>query len=154
MIRSSRKPVLLFLVIILGAIGVFMVLEKPTVEAPVPVLEMGQYKDMIKISAPKVGEEVASPIEIRGEARGTWFFEASFPVYVVDWDGKIIGQGIATAQGEWMTENYVPFTASIDFKVSEISGNYSNRGAIIFKKDNPSGLPEFDDAYEMPVLLK
>lgn len=152
MFRFARKFYLFFVVAVLIT-GSFLVFKK-SIEAPVPVLEMGQYKDMVKISTPKVGEEVASPIEIRGEARGTWFFEASFPVYVVDWDGKIIGQGIATAQSEWMTENYVPFTASIDFKVSEISGNYSNRGTIIFKKDNPSGLPQFDDAYEMPVLLK
>jgi hypothetical protein len=53
-----------------------------------------------------------------------------------------------------MTEDYVPFTASIIFDNKAISGNYSNRGAIIFRKDNPSGLPQFDDAFEMPILLK
>ncbi len=154
MFRSTHKLPLLVLAIVLALVGIFLLIKKPVVEAPAPILEKGEYKDLIKIETPTVGAEITDPIKISGEARGTWYFEASFPIYIVDWDGKIIGQGIATAQSEWMTENYVPFTAEINFKTSEISDNYSNRGAIIFKKDNPSGLPEFDDAYEMPILFK
>lgn len=154
MFRSTHKLLLLVLVIVLALVGIFFLIKKPVVEAPAPILEKGEYKDLIKINTPTVGAEITSPIKISGEARGTWYFEASFPIYIVDWDGKIIGQGIATAESEWMTENFVPFTAEINFKTSEISGNYSNRGVIIFKKDNPSGLPEFDDAYEMPILFK
>lgn len=154
MFRSTHKLPLLVLAIVLALVGIFLLIKKPVVEAPAPILEKGEYKDLIKIDTPTVGAEITSPIKISGEARGTWYFEASFPIYIVDWDGKIIGQGIATAQSEWMTENFVPFTAEINFKTSEISGNYSNRGVIIFKKDNPSGLPEFDDAYEMPILFK
>lgn len=154
MFRSTHKLLLLVLAIVLALVGIFLLIKKPVVEAPAPILEKGEYKDLIKIDTPTVGAEITSPIKISGEARGTWYFEASFPIFIVDWDGKIIGQGIATAQSEWMTENFVPFTAEINFKTSEISGNYSNRGVIIFKKDNPSGLPEFDDAYEMPILFK
>lgn len=154
MFRSTHKLPLLVLAIVLALVGIFLLIKKPVVEAPAPILEKGEYKDLIKIDTPTVGAEITSPIRTSGEARGTWYFEASFPIYIVGWDGKIIGQGIATAQSEWMTENYVPFTAEINFKTSEISGNYSNRGVIIFKKDNPSGLPEFDDAYEMPILFK
>lgn len=111
-------------------------------------------KDLIVVDEPKIGDKISSPLNISGKARGTWFFEASFPVFVTDWDGKIIGQGIAQADGEWMTEEFVPFTAEITYDKEEISGQYSDRGTLILKKDNPSGLPEHDDALEMLIYFK
>lgn len=110
-------------------------------------------EDLIRVTSPIPGSLIMSPVTITGEARGTWFFEASFPVYVTDWDGLIIGEGHATANGEWMTSEFVPFTAVITFDTSQIRGNYSNRGTLILRKDNPSGLPEHDDALEIPVLF-
>ncbi len=86
-----------------------------------------------------------------GQARGTWFFEASFPVVLVDWDGKIIAQTIATAKSDWMTEEFVPFEATLTFTADEET--YSNKGSLILQKDNPSGLPEHDDALEIPVTI-
>lgn len=111
-------------------------------------------ENLIRVFSPIANTEVAIPLLILGEARGFWFFEASFPVFLVDWDGRIIAQGIATAQDEWMTEDFVPFTAELEFQKPEFIGDFSKRGALIFKKDNPSGLPEHDDALEMPVIFK
>lgn len=111
-------------------------------------------ESLIRVFSPIVNTEVISPLLISGEARGFWFFEASFPVFLVDWDGRIITQGIATAQDEWMTEDFVPFTAELEFQKPEFIGDFSKRGALILKKDNPSGLPEHDDALEMPVIFK
>lgn len=113
-----------------------------------------EKSDLIKLTSPLPNAEITSPVTITGEARGTWYFEASFPVFLTDWDGKIIAQGIATAKSDWMTTEFVPFTATLTYKTSDISGQYSNRGTLILKKDNPSGLPEHDDALEIPVLLK
>lgn len=110
-------------------------------------------EDLIQVTSPTSGSTITSPVMVTGKARGTWFFEASFPIYVVDWDGLIIGEGHATADGEWMTSEFVPFTALISFDTSKIRGNYSNRGTLILKKDNPSGLPEHDDAVEIPILF-
>jgi hypothetical protein len=118
--------------------------------------DMGTSTDksnLIRVTSPQPGSTVNNPIKISGEARGQWFFEASFPVYLTDWDGKIIAQGIATAKGDWMTTEFVPFTAELSYSLDEISGGYSNRGILILKKDNPSGLPEHDDALEMTVYL-
>lgn len=106
---------------------------------------------LIVINTPKPQQELSSPISITGKARGNWFFEGSFPITVVNWDGLIIGQGIATAQGEWMTTEFVPFTASISYSLA--TGTPYNRGAIILKKDNPSGLPEHDDFREIPIIF-
>ena len=62
----------------------------------------------------------------------------------------IIGEGIAQAQGEWMTTEYVPFQAEITF----IKPTVKDNGWIILRKDNPSGLPEHDDAFEVPILFR
>lgn len=111
-------------------------------------------EDLIRVFSPIANEEISSPLAISGEARGLWFFEASFPVILVDWDGKIIAQGIATAQNEWMTENFVPFKAELEFEKPKFIGDFSKHGALIFRKDNPSGLPQHDDALEMPIIFK
>ncbi len=129
-----------------------------TAETPaVPVLpddiadHIASKADTIVLSAPLPYAQIASPVTITGKARGPWFFEASFPVTVVNWDGLIIGEGIATADGDWMTTEFVPFTATVSFTPDPDA--YSNRGAIILKRDNPSGMPENDDALEVPVVF-
>lgn len=108
--------------------------------------------DLIRLEFPRPNQVITSPLVIKGEARGYWFFEASFPVYLTDWDGLIIAQGIATAKSEWMTEDFVPFEATLTFTVDK--DVYSNKGTLILRKDNPSGLPEYDDALEIPVMFE
>ena len=112
----------------------------------------------IRISSPRPNQEIASPLIMAGEARGTWFFEGDFPVVLTNWDGLIIAEGYAQAQlghdseedTGWMTEDFVQFKAELEFSKPE----YNNKGTLILKKDNPSGLPENDDALEIPVFFK
>jgi hypothetical protein len=103
----------------------------------------------IKVTSPAVGGAIASPLVVEGVARGSWFFEASFPITLVNWDGLIIAEGYAQAEGDWMTEEFVPFKGEVVFTKPE----YNERGAVILKKDNPSGLPEHDDAIEVPIIF-
>jgi hypothetical protein len=111
---------------------------------------------MIRIAVPKPGATVSSPLTVTGQARGNWFFEATFPVVLTDWDGRIIAQTQARAQGDWMTTEFVPFTATLTFQNPTASNgaDYAKRGFLIFKKDNPSGLPANDDSREIQVLFK
>jgi len=104
--------------------------------------------DLIRIDSPRPNQQVASPLVIQGQARGYWFFEGDFPIVLVNWDGLIIAEGYATAQTDWMVEDFVPFEAELEF---EADTTVSDRGALILQKDNPSGLPENDDALEVPV---
>ncbi|OGG87705.1 hypothetical protein A2592_01030 [Candidatus Kaiserbacteria bacterium RIFOXYD1_FULL_42_15] len=106
-------------------------------------------REYIHIYSPSPNQTIQSPLTITGEARGTWFFEASFPIVVTNWDGLIVGQAIAQTKADWMTEDFVPFEATLTF-TSDPSA-YSQKGTLIFKKDNPSGLPENDDAFEIPI---
>ncbi|MFA6536254.1 MAG: Gmad2 immunoglobulin-like domain-containing protein [Candidatus Paceibacterota bacterium] len=104
--------------------------------------------DSVKISEPLPDILLADQIRISGFARGNWFFEASFPIELRDGSDKVVGQTIATAKTDWMTTEFVPFEASLT-----LPKHLLGRGAIVFKKDNPSGLPEFDDYVTLPVLF-
>ena len=107
--------------------------------------------DKVQLTSPLPGDKVKSPLQVAGRARGQWFFEASFPLVVVDWDGRIIGESFAQAQGEWMTSDWVDFKGTIKFTPDT---TVSNRGALILRKDNPSDLPENDDALEIPIFFE
>lgn len=109
--------------------------------------------DLIKVDMPQASAVISSPLTISGQARGQWFFEASFPVFLVNWDGLIIADGVAQATADWMTTDFVPFTATLEFTNPYVLGQdeFMKKGTLIFKKDNPSGLPENDDSFEMPV---
>jgi hypothetical protein len=106
--------------------------------------------DLIQVTYPLPETKITNPLIIKGKAKGTWYFEASFPVILTNWDGLIISQGIAQAQSDWMTEDFVPFTATLNFE----KPNYGERGFLILKKDNPSGLSQYDDAIEIPINFK
>lgn len=112
----------------------------------------------VLLGTPRPNSVITSPLIITGEAKGTWYFEASFPVVVTNWDGLIIAEGYAQAQGDWMTEDFVPFLAEVSFDNPSFpdtaQDHFSHRGAVILKKDNPSGLPEHDDAVEIPVWFE
>ena len=105
--------------------------------------------DLIQINSPRPNDSITSPLKISGEARGTWYFEASFPVVLLDGDGNVIAQHYAQAQTDWMTENFVPFESDLTFTKPT-----TKNGSLILKKDNPSGLPEYDDELIIPISFK
>ncbi len=96
----------------------------------------------------KKDQVVTSPLTIEGSAKG-FYFEGSFPIKVLDANRKEIGSGIAQATKDWMTTEPVPFKATVTFKSPT-----TNTGYIVFMKDNPSGLPENDASFELPVKFK
>jgi hypothetical protein len=102
--------------------------------------------NIIRVNTPRPNEKVTSPLEIKGEARGAWFFEGSFPLEIVTESGVTITQSFVTAEGDWMTEEFIPFSAEVAFD----PGNEKS-GFLILKKDNPSGLIENDDFLKIPL---
>jgi hypothetical protein len=70
-----------------------------------------------------------------GQARGSWFFEASFPVRLEGADGRILAITQAQAVGDWMTNEFVPFTFTLPFTYTATTQSYW----LVLAKDNPSG---------------
>lgn len=102
--------------------------------------------ETLNVEQPEIDQMVASPLTVTGEATGTWYFEASFPIEIVSPDGVRLGQSFVQAQDDWMTESLVPFEGEITFD----SRGYTE-GFLVFHRDNPSGLPEFDSSQQIPV---
>lgn len=105
--------------------------------------------DNIRVSAPSPGALIASPLTVTGEARGIWYFEASFPVRLIDAAGNQLAIVPAQAKGEWMTSNFVPFEVQLSFGAPP-----AGSGFLILQKDNPSGLPEHADSLVIPVRFR
>lgn len=93
----------------------------------------------------EAGDTVTSPLTVTGEASG-WYFEASFPVRLLDGHGNEIAVAPAQAQSDWMTENYVPFSVTLTFTTPS-----TTTGTLVLERDNPSGLPENDESIQIPV---
>lgn len=135
-------------------------------ETPTPTQEPPPmaYKDLLEITLPRADENSSVPVcylqspkttcKIAGRARGTWFFEASFPVKLLSPTGETIATAIMQADGDWMTTEFVPFSGEMTFEVAgdqllNMAGSYS----LIFQKDNPSGEAKFDDQFILPIFL-
>lgn len=116
----------------------------PEIEKPIR-----PYTDLINIDSPKDGQVISGPIEIRGQARGSWYFEASFPVTLQDVQGNILTQMPITAQGEWVTNEFVPFVGQVSYQVTT-----TTPATLVLENDNPSGLPENAKRIEIPVILQ
>jgi len=112
--------------------------------------------DLIIVSNPEVGEVVESPLLVSGEARGNWFFEGSFPIELKNADGVVIASGIATTTEEWMTTEFIPFSTTLEFENPYQAGDpeYWKQGTLVLKRDNPSGLPENDQALEVTIYFE
>lgn len=102
--------------------------------------------ELVRVHTPLPGAVIESPLRIEGEARGGWYFEASFPVTLLSEDGIVVARHYATADGEWMTRDFVPFSAEVIF-----SHPGEGDGWLVLERSNPSGLPEHDDELRIPV---
>ena len=104
--------------------------------------------NLIRVERPLPNNGVSSPLRISGQARGYWYFEADFPVRLETYDGETLARGLAEAQGDWMTESFVPFRAELSFDAPD-----DERGYLVFERANPSGRPENERSFRLPVLF-
>lgn len=137
--------VMLFIAVVLGAILI-------ATPSPAPVLDGSDTEPFVSenviVTDPLPNGAVSQTFTVRGEARGSWFFEASFPLQVRDPDNNNVGGGIAMARDNWMTTEFVLFEGKVTVE------NYSGPARLVLLKDNPSGLPENEDSVEFPIVIQ
>lgn len=153
------KPFLTLLVVVLAIAGGFWLIGRNDTTPPdvvynattTPTVSQEKYVNAtasdISVASPATGSLVPVQFDVTGVAKG-WYFEASFPIEVQDMNGKVVAQTPAQAQGDWMTTSPVPFKASITVK------DFHGPAMLVLKKDNPSGDPERDASYSMPILVQ
>jgi immunoglobulin-like protein involved in spore germination len=103
----------------------------------------------VVVETPQPGDLVTSPLKVKGKARGGWFFEANIPVTLKDQNGKILAQKGFQALGDWMTSDYVEFADNLIFTTPT-----TEFGVLIIEKDNPSGDPDHDASFAVPVRFR
>lgn len=121
--------------------------EKDNVVRVTELRMVNAFKDdLIWAMTPLPDQVITSPLVVTGQARGNWYFEASFPVTLLDANGKVLAQVPAQAQGEWMVTTYVPFSVTLTFAKPTTA-----TGTLVLQKDNPSGLPQNANELRIPV---
>lgn len=123
--------------------------SRPTSTCPRSFSEpVSRDSSEIIVSEPQPDQLVVSPLQVSGQARSSWFFEANIPIRLTDDAGLTIASIGGQAQGDWMTAGIVPFAAKLEFVTQATSGY------LVIAKDNPSGLPQNDASLSIPVRFK
>ena len=105
--------------------------------------------DQIKVTYPIPDQLITSPLTITGEARGAWFFEGNFSVSLLDSNKNVLALHYAKTNEEWMTEDFISFTSTIEFDDPQTAA-----GFLILDKNNPSDIRELDAQLIIPVRFK
>lgn len=161
---SNQNKVALLLVIIIVAVAGIWYVQSSAVQTPIgdkygnntggehtseKITYVNASSNLIVPALPFPGAVVGKSFSVIGMARGTWFFEASFPVEVIDKNGKTLAKGFAQAEGEWMTENFVLYKGDI-----KVPDTYIGPATLVLRKDNASGLPEHDASISFPITIE
>lgn len=156
----NTKAWWILVVVLFGVIvGLTWLLFATPAPAPVPNATTTQnggqtatttkkLSDRVTVTSPGKNATVGKTFVVAGSAPGPWYFEAVFPIEVRDANNNVLLSTHGTAQGEWMTEGLVTFTATVTIP------NYTGPATLILRRDNPSGLPENDDAVSIPIVIQ
>lgn len=146
-----RKNILIiFLILIIAGLGFYIfwtktelkIVDTPRIDERASAPSTPPY-----FSTPKKNAKVASPLTVQGAVPSGWMFEGIVPVKLLDENKNVITQapGEEVNPGAWMDEEPDQFTATLTFTTTAKSGY------LVVGADNPSGLPENDKSYEIPV---
>lgn len=149
MTKTAWFGVGVFIIAAIAGVILFLI-PAPTKAPTTDSGNISEKADLIVVDSLSAGDQIASPLVVTGKARGTWYFEATFPIEVQDASGNVIGQGYAQAQGEWMTNDFVPFQSITLTFAPQPAGS---SGTLVLRKDNPSALPENDDSLIIPIVF-
>lgn len=105
----------------------------------------------LQILSPKSGEIIGSPLTISGSVNGDGWsgFEGQVgTVKLLDENGQELAFGILKATTEW-TSLPTQFEAILNFTSPK-----AQNGKLVFANENPSGLPEKNKTFALPVSIK
>lgn len=141
--KHTNKIIIILIIIIIFIIG-FNLYQRYSI-----IKKINDAKNIIIIDSPKPYQKVQIPIFIKGKARGSFFFEATFPIRIEDENGNLITSGYVITKENWMSEDFVTFETYFDFDKGDLK-----RGFIIFEKANPSALKENKFEIKIPVYFE
>lgn len=133
--------IIVLAIIIVVLLGFFFLL--PAKNNPQPIVSG------IEITSPKENSEISSPLEIQGVAYWGGFEGQAGTVKLYDNNGNLLGTAILTATSDTWTSTPITFKTTLIFRSDK-----DQLGALIFHNENPSGLPQYDTQFVLPVKIK
>lgn len=134
------------IIVVIAIIIVSFILLWPKKQEKLPLdTEIG-----IEVFLPKIDEEIFTPLEIKGTVKGNgWIgFEGQVgTVKLLDSEGNKLAEGILKATTDWM-QSSIRFETTLDF----ISLNIDT-GTLVFHNENPSGLPQNNREFILPIKI-
>ncbi len=106
--------------------------------------------DSIQITSPRPNQVVTKSFVIQGSARGFWFFEGQMNAELRDLQNNLLGKTTLTADANWMSEEFVPYSGLLEFKNDVKAKN----GLLIVQSSNPSGLLQNSKELIVPVVFR
>jgi len=125
--------------------GTVVLLWNKTTEVFLPEVGSG-----IEVFLPNANSEISTPLEIKGTVSGNgWIgFEGQVgTVKLLDSGGNKLASGILRATTDW-TQSPVRFESTLDFVYPNL-----DTGSLVFNNENPSGLPENNREFVLPVKI-
>ena len=120
-----------------------------SVPSPTPTTnESINTSSEIIITEPATTSAIKSPVTIKGTAPKSWTFEGVLTVLVEDIQHKTIAGGPVYIKEITGSDNRVSFESTVPFSTKNVSG------FITIKNDNPSGLPENNKSFSLPIQFK
>lgn len=143
-----KKEILLVLVlaIVILGLGAVLMWPKPKVQNNNPPEVKG-----LQVDLPKENQEISSPLKITGATNGEGWngFEGQVgTVKLLDYKGNELGMAILTATTDWM-QPPVSFEANLTYSASN-----EGPGTLVFYNENPSGMPDKEKTFSLPVKIK
>lgn len=104
----------------------------------------------VEMVAPVANSVVSSPMAVTGIVPPGWMFEGQLTVRLLDDQNQVLVEapGTESIPGSWQTGKSVVFTSSLSFTTT------APTGTLVIAKPNPSGLPENDESFSVPVKFQ
>ena len=111
-----------------------------------------RFKDeTLILDMPLPNQTLGTRVEIKGQLRGTWFYNGSVPIRLENADGVVVADGLAQADGSWASDTPVPFTAFLSFIYPQNAKR--GPGKLVIIKNNTTGDPTQNEQREIPIIL-
>jgi hypothetical protein len=108
----------------------------------------------LEVSEPSPNSRVTSPLRISGRAQGMWFFDGKLAVQLLDAAGNLIAESAAEARppagGNRTAPEFTAFALTLEFQTPTTTP----AGLLILRNHNPSGDPEQDIIFAIPVKFR
>lgn len=154
MIRKILITLAVFLAII--GIGIFLAARGKPAHAPLveedisaPPVSGETPESPIVVRTPKENDTIVSPVRLSGTVSGSdWpvFEGQAGTVDLLDSEGNVLTSGILTVSGN---DKSTDFETVLSFSVSD-----EVPGTLVFRNENPSGLPEKEKEFRVLVILE